>query len=85
MDSPTLFRTPIEVPVLQPSKGSWDNGHLYRCSFRIIDNGTGYLYGIWYSAKGSDGKWQLGYTEGVIGTSYRKENTDLSRSGGSVV
>jgi hypothetical protein len=83
MDSPTLFRTPIGVPVLQSSKGSWDNGHLYRCSFRIIDNGTGYRYGIWYSAKGSDGKWQLGYTEGFIGTSYSKENTDLSRSGGS--
>ena len=83
IDSPTLFRTPIDAPVLLPSKSSWDNGHLYRCSFQINDHGTGYRYDIWYSAQGSDGKWQIGYTEGFMGTSYKKENSDLPLSGGS--
>ena len=78
MESPTVFRTPVTSPVMLPSKSGWDNGRLYRCSFRIVDNGTAYLYSLWYSAQGSDGQWHLGYTEGYIGTSYRKKNSDTS-------
>jgi hypothetical protein len=78
MDAPTLFRTPLSSPVLLPSKSGWDNGHLYRCSFQIIDDGTGYLYSIWYSARGSDGQWHLGHTEGVIESFYREKNSDVS-------
>ena len=72
MDSPTLFRTPVVSPVLLPSKSGWDNGHVYRCSFQIVNDGAGYLYKIWYSAQGSDGQWYLGQTEGFIGSSYKK-------------
>jgi len=72
MDSPTLFRTPVASPVLLPSKSGWDNGHVYRCSFQIVNDGSGYLYKIWYSAKGSDGQWHIGQTEGFMGTSYKK-------------
>lgn len=79
MDEPTLFRTPLSSPVLLPSKSGWDNGHLYRCSFQIIDDGTAYVYSIWYSARGSDGQWHLGHTGGVIGSSYRKKNGVISQ------
>jgi hypothetical protein len=72
MDSPTVFRTPLTSPVQYPSKSGWDSGHLYRCSFQIIDDGSRYVYTIWYSAEGSDGQWHIGYTEGSLGTSYRK-------------
>ena len=61
MDSPTLFRTPITSPVLLPSKSGWDNGHLYRCSFQIIDDGTGYLYTIGIQRKDPmvNGTWVI--------------------------
>jgi len=72
MDSPTLFRTPVASPVLLPSKSGWDNGHVYLCSFQIVNDGAGYLYKIWYSAKGSDGQWHIGQIEGFRGTSYKK-------------
>jgi len=78
MNFPTRFMTPICSPCLLPSKTGWDSGHLYRCSFQIVDNGTGYTYKVWYSAAGSDGQWHLGYTEGCIGTSYRKETMKSS-------
>jgi hypothetical protein len=71
-DSPTLFNTPVGSPVLLSSKSGWDSGHLYRCSFQIIDDGCRYIYKIWYSATGSDGQWHIGQAEGSIGTSYRK-------------
>jgi len=73
MDTPTLFRTPISLPVLLPSKSGWDNGHLYRCSFQIIEKELGYLYKIWYSAQGIDGQWHIGFTKGSIGTSFTKQ------------
>jgi hypothetical protein len=79
MDSPTLFRTPVASPVLLPSKSGWDSGRLYRCSFQIVDNGAGYLYTLWYSAQGTDGEWHIGFTEGIIGTSYSGKNSDKSR------
>lgn len=71
MVSPALFRTPIVLPILLPSKNNWDNGHLYRCSFQITDAGRGYIYDIWYSAQGAQGQWRLGYTKGCIRTLER--------------
>jgi hypothetical protein len=72
MNSPTLFKTPITSPVLLPSEKGWDNNQVYRCTFQIIDDKTRYLYKIWYSAEGKDGKWRLGYTDGYLPTSYSK-------------
>jgi hypothetical protein len=66
LNSLTVFRTPLASPVLLPSKSGWDNGHLYRCSFQIVNNGGSYLYKIWYSAEGSDGQWHIGQTEGFF-------------------
>jgi hypothetical protein len=80
IDSPTIFSTPLASPVLLPSKTGWDNGHLYRCSFQIIDEGTRYTYDIWYSAEGSRGQWHLGHTKGYIGNSHQKNN-DVSPQG----
>lgn len=71
-DAPTIFTTPVASPVLLPSKSGWDSGHLYRCSFQIVDDGTGYLYKIWYSAKGSNGQWHIGYAEGLLKTTQRE-------------
>ena len=71
IDEPTVFRTPIDAPILLPSSDGWDNGNLYRCTFQIIDNGDKYRYSIWYSAESFEGQWHLGHTEGFIATSHR--------------
>jgi hypothetical protein len=71
MDSPASFSTPLSSPVLLPSANGWDNRHIYRCSFQIVDDGTRYLYRIWYSALGSEGKWHIGYTEGHMTTVHK--------------
>jgi hypothetical protein len=73
MDSPTVFKTPLNSPVLLPSNSGWDSGRLYRCSFQIIDLEPGYMYRVWYSAQGSDGQWHIGHTEGFMETLQRKK------------
>ncbi len=68
MDTPTLFSSPLSQPVIRPSISGWDNQHLYRCSFQIMNRDGGDYYKVWYSALSKDGRWGLGLTEGRLGT-----------------
>lgn len=70
MNNPTIFYTPIKKYILSTPVRGWDNGHIYRASFQIVDEGDKYLYKLWYSAVSSDGKWGLGYTKGYLNTKY---------------
>lgn len=52
-----------ETPVLSAgTSGSWDFSFLYRCSFVIENSHGGVKYHLWYSARGADGVWGIGYT-----------------------
>jgi len=73
MDNPKLIKVPIHVPILQrPAvNDAWDSPIIYRSSFSIYDNGRNYFYRIWYSAASYYyGTWNIGYTEGLIGSYY---------------
>ena len=51
------------VLILQVSDiGGWDNGTLYRPTFIVENN----IVRIWYSARGTDGQWHIGYTESKL-------------------
>lgn len=48
------------LPVIYPSLNGWDSADIYRSTF-LKQNG---LYRIWYSARGQNQKWNIGYTKG---------------------
>ena len=52
--------TTSPLPIVYPSSKGWDSVEIYR-STMLKQNG---LYRIWYSARGPEKVWQIGYTEG---------------------
>jgi hypothetical protein len=45
-------------PIVYPFKGAWDSKEIYRATMIKSRN----TYRVWYSASGTGGKWNIGYT-----------------------
>ncbi len=55
-----LTWTTYPNPLLSPTSG-WDDDRIYRST--LLYDPDAHLFKLWYSAKGSNGQWHVGYAE----------------------